>query len=659
MNVLSLFDGMSCGRLALDRLGIEVDQYYAAEIDKYAIQVTQENWPETIQLGDVTQIKGKDLPKIDLILAGSPCQGFSFAGKQLAFDDPRSALFFEFVRILKECNPKYFLLENVKMKKEFLDIITQQVGAEPILINSALVSAQNRQRYYWTNIPGVEQPENRGIVLRDILETNPDSYTLMSDKFSKRQEGRSCLVDMNKEKASNLSAMEYVKNGRQGDYLACDDTGIPKDLSDDVSNLPEKSSVIKSNYYKSSKANFENDKSKGGKFSATGIPQTTQDKPIKVGMNVEEVKVRKHEVDIPSLQYLLREMKVESKKTNKQIAEETNQPITKVEHWFRTDSSFAIPSDDVWFKLKEVLGIHTEVFDKPIMEFEYRDGVYETKQRVYSDKGKSPTLTAGNKEQYIETHDTPKVVGGAWRGRYYKDGVRQDQFGSVAGETTQILELRKDGKTNSLTTVQKDNVVVTDKPNQINPSKKASGKQPYMQDRVFHVDGKSHALTREFASRTNVGTNELPLPEEDTGERIVVDEEKKQLIIKEATNKGFTVIEDGDCFDITHFDSKTRRGRSMKYKCNALTAGSYNYMRYEHPKDESSDVYWRKLTPIECERLQTVPDNYTASVSNTQRYKMLGNGWTIEVIAHILKNMKTIEEGGEVPKSKGQQGFDF
>ena len=630
MNVLSLFDGMSCGRLALDRLGIEVDQYYAAEIDKYAIQVTQENWPETIQLGDVTQIKGKDLPKIDLILAGSPCQGFSFAGKQLAFDDPRSALFFEFVRILKECNPKYFLLENVKMKKEFLEIITQQVGAEPILINSALVSAQNRQRYYWTNIPGVEQPENRGVVLRDILETNPDSYTLMSDKFSKRQEGRSCLVDMNKEKASNLSAMEYVKNGRQGDYLACDDTGIPKDLSDDVSNLPEKSSVIKSNYYKSSKANFENDKSKGGKFSATGIPQTTQDKPIKVGMNVEEVKVRKHEVDIPSLQYLLREMKVESKKTNKQIAEETNQPITKVEHWFRTDSSFAIPSDDVWLKLKKVLGIHTEVFDKPIMEFEYRDGVYETKQRVYSDKGKAPTLTAGNTEQYIETHNTPKRVGTAvdinghdYNKRVYSPNgksptlnangggnlepkvfvqsyreVRTEEAKRLRRESKQKtgkdhtpfrakeLVPREDGKVGPVTPgLNNDHLISlqklpnTDKPNQINPSKKASGKQPYMQDRVFHVDGKSHALTREFASRTNVGTNE--------------------------------------------------------------------------------DVYWRKLTPIECERLQTVPDNYTASVSNTQRYKMLGNGWTIEVVAHILQNMKTLEEGGEVAKTKGQQGFEF
>ena len=118
MNVLSLFDGMSCGRLALDRLGIEVDKYYASEIDKYAIQVSQANYPDIIQIGDVCDVKAEDLEPIDLMLAGSPCQGFSFAGAQLAFDDPRSALFFEFVRLLKECNPKYFLLENVKMKKE-------------------------------------------------------------------------------------------------------------------------------------------------------------------------------------------------------------------------------------------------------------------------------------------------------------------------------------------------------------------------------------------------------------------------------------------------------------------------------------------------------------------------------------------------------------
>jgi site-specific DNA-cytosine methylase len=243
-------------------------------------------------------------------------------------------------------------------------------------------------------------------------------------------------------------------------------------------------------------------------------------------------------------------------------------------------------------------------------------------KRVYSPDGKSPTVTTcggGNTE--------PKVVAGAWRGRYYKDGVRQDQFGSVAGKTKQMLELRKDEKTNTVTTVQKDNVVVTTKPNQINPSKKANGVQPYMQDRVFHVDGKSHCLTKEFASRTNVG------------ETIEVDKEKKQLTIKEATKKGYTTIEDGDCFDMTFPNSKTRRGRNMKDKSNCLTAANYDYMRYEH-SDEDKEVYWRKLTPVECERLQTVPDNYTNHVSNTQRYKMLGNGWTIEVITHILKNME-------------------
>ena len=185
LRVLSLFDGMSCGQLALQRLGIEVSTYYASEIDKYAIEVCQANFPETIQVGDVCNLKTEDFQDIDLILAGSPCQGFSFAGKQLAFADPRSALFFDFIRMLKGIKPKYFLLENVRMKQEFQDIITEQVSAcypdfkggdlfgsqiKPILINSALVSAQNRQRLYWTNIPNIEQPEDKGIVLKDILE---------------------------------------------------------------------------------------------------------------------------------------------------------------------------------------------------------------------------------------------------------------------------------------------------------------------------------------------------------------------------------------------------------------------------------------------------------------------------------------------------------
>ena len=179
MNVLSFFDGMSCGQLALQRNGVNINNYYACEIDKYAMQVTQKNFPNTKQLGDVTKINGTDFDKIDLFIGGSPCQGFSFAGKQLNFDDPRSKLFFEFVRVLKELRVKnpnvLFLLENVKMKKEYQDVISELLGVEPIEINSSLVSAQNRKRIYWTNIPGVTIPNDKGILLKDIVHENADN----------------------------------------------------------------------------------------------------------------------------------------------------------------------------------------------------------------------------------------------------------------------------------------------------------------------------------------------------------------------------------------------------------------------------------------------------------------------------------------------------
>jgi DNA (cytosine-5)-methyltransferase 3A len=170
MNVLSLFDGMSCGQIALNRAGIRYENYFASEIDKWAINETMANFSNTIQLGDVTKITADNLPKIDLVIGGSPCQGFSSSGKGLNFEDPRSKLFFEFVRILKETNPTYFLLENVKMKKEYEDIITKELGVEPITINSSLVSSQNRVRLYWTNIPNVSQPEDKNIKLSDILD---------------------------------------------------------------------------------------------------------------------------------------------------------------------------------------------------------------------------------------------------------------------------------------------------------------------------------------------------------------------------------------------------------------------------------------------------------------------------------------------------------
>ena len=169
MNVLSLFDGMSCGRIALEHAGVQVDKYFASEVDKYAIEVAKRNYPDTIHVGDVRGIQAADVGEIDLLIGGSPCQGFSFAGHRLNFDDPRSQLFWEYVRLLKALKPKYFLLENVRMSQRSQDVITEALGVEPVAINSNLVSAQNRYRLYWTNIP-FDMPEDKGIMLKDIIE---------------------------------------------------------------------------------------------------------------------------------------------------------------------------------------------------------------------------------------------------------------------------------------------------------------------------------------------------------------------------------------------------------------------------------------------------------------------------------------------------------
>ena len=374
---------MSCGQLALQRAGFEVDRYMACEIDKYGMQVTRKNFPNTIQMGDVCALKGENLPPIDLLMGGSPCQGFSFAGKQLNFDDPRSALFFEFVRLLEETKPKYFLLENVRMKQEYQDVISEHLGVKPIMINSALVSAQNRVRLYWTNIPGLEQPEDKGIILKDVLEDLDGDRPC--ELFQRKRESLCHKVAI----ASDIRGLQSIK-------------------------------------------------------------------------------------------------------------------------------------------------------------------------AIYGEAGKSPCLTTMG-----GGHREPKVLCGRIVGRKInpETGKRDDYNPDI--KAVQRLEPRLDEKCGTLTTVQKDNV----------------------------------------------------------------------LIIKEATKKGYTEIQDGDCFDATFPTSKTRRGRNMKDKSNCLTAANYEYMRYEHPS-------YRKLTPMECERLQTVPDGYTEGVSNTQRYKMLGNGWTVDIICHVLKNVR-------------------
>lgn len=362
MNVLSLFDGISCGRVALERANINVAKYYASEIDKYAIQVSQNNYPDTIRIGDINNWENWDVPwsNIDLILAGSPCQGFSFAGKQLAFDDKRSALFFRFAEILAHvqsfnANVK-FLLENVRMKKEYENVISSIVGVEPIMINSSLVSAQNRQRLYWCNWH-VNQPADRGILLKNIVHENT-------------------VVDR------------------------------------------EKSYCLDANYYKGV--------SPESYFQKCRRQLVFEIQPYIVPFD-------------KSLQILDRET------------------ITGKIGYSRTDSQA---------------------------------------NRVYSIHGKSVTLCGD-------------AGGGAAE-------MRQYLFGCI---TPDSIEKRQNGQR-------------------------------------FSAGEKFYTLTAQ---------------------------DRHEILI---------------------------------------------------------DGYIRKLTPIECERLQTLPDNYTAGVSNSQRYKMLGNGWTVDVIAHILRSMK-------------------
>lgn len=333
LNVLSLFDGMSCGQQALSRLNIKVDKYYASEIDPYAISVTQYNYPDsTIQLGDIREIKGKDLPPIDLILGGSPCQGFSYASHgKLNFNHPQSVLFFEFVRLLKEIKPRYFLLENVRMANDHKKIITEYMEVNPIEIDSALLSGQRRKRLYWTNIPNVTQPSDRKIMLKDVLE-----------------------------------------NGEK--------------------NLPMYSNIYGG--FKEKKPRVHHDKSVTIRTAAGGghIPSVTKyENKIYNRIEKQKVIVRKHFVNNNELIMFLRKHRSVSVA---KIAEHCSVPLTQAAHWFRQDSSFSIPPGEVWDKLKEILGITTNEWDKRITEFEERDGVYEMSERITQTHGKNPTLKA-------------------------------------------------------------------------------------------------------------------------------------------------------------------------------------------------------------------------------------------------------------------------
>lgn len=537
INVLSLFDGMSCGQIALKELGIKVNNYYASEIDKHAIQQTQHNFPDTIQLGSVTDIDTSKLPKIDLLIGGSPCQGFSFAGKQLNFNDPRSALFFEYVRMKKELNPTYFMLENVNMKREYLRVISEHLKIFPININSNLVSAQNRNRWYWSNIKtekigffgdlwtGTEQPKDRGIYLKDILQPEKEidkKYYLSS----KMQLSLKKWGERNKLKGNGFKPEIRNKNEKSCALT----TGSMKSSSTYIKldkQLNKKKDQLKAGCLTAGGNSGGNHSDMDiicvamrGRETDNKIEQkleprtddktnclTSVSKDNLICYNIKQkVKVRKHEVDIISLKKILIKPKG---LTNKKISTLLDIPVTKIEHWFRKDKSFSIPDAKSWKELKKILNIKTKVFDKSILEFIEKDSVFEQSNRVYDTNGKNPTLLAGKKDNLI-------------------------------------------------------------------------------------------------------------------------------LQVPEATKKGYEEIQPGQCVDLDNINSETRRGRKMENKSNCLMSKKTEFHKY------TEDYKLRRLTPVECARLQTIPDWYKWIVSDTQIYKMLGNGWTVDIIKHIFKDLKNV-----------------
>ena len=578
MNVLSLFDGMSCGMIALDRLGIKVDNYYASEIDKYAMQVSAANYPEIIQVGDITKLDLSTLPKIDLVMGGSPCQGFSFAGKQLAFDDPRSALFFEFVKCVEALKPKYFLLENVKMKKEYLDIISEYMGVEPIFIQSSLVSAQSRQRYYWTNIPGIEQPEERGIVLRDILEDQVGSEHYVGDNMQKNYKGGNQLNPNYKSQANTIHNEDKKSgticagtHGYANGYVG--DKHKPVKHTErnarHLKQLDEKSLCMTATMYKGA-----------GNNGMTLVPQ-------RVGT-------------------------IKDGGQGNRIYSKDGKGITLSAQSGGTAGSGNMLIDDTSDLPEKSQTIKSQYYKSSKANFE-REGTFHATgipQKLVSDKpqdDKLDKMTTKDGKAYCVTanYDAARP----------KNSMDRKQRTMIPLEDGQELP--------SGTEYIYDETNKSHKPQHIGTAVDINGHD--VLKRVYSPNGKSPTINTmgDGNREPKVVVDVRAMTEVRTPEANKIRQEHRKKTGKDWSPRNMRHLVE-------------RKDEKM----NTLTTALTKQHILQITRDKDQEVYWRKLTPLECERLQTVPDNYTNHLSNTQRYKMLGNGWTIEVIAHIFKNME-------------------
>lgn len=543
MKVLSLFDGMACGMLAFKSVGIEVESYDAYEIDKYAIKTATHNFPNIKERGDVftadfTQYKG-----VDFVVGGSPCTYWSIAQKNNRETEASGMgweLFSQYLRAIKEAEPKYFIYENnYSMSAAIRESINKAFGFEAVFINSALVSAQTRKRLYWVgkrNADGtyskvdVKQPKDRGILLRDILE---NGTAAKHTEYNTEPQYVGELPEHNgtyrNGKQPSQQYRIYSADGKAVAVTTSAITNVAQPIR--VGTMPRNDGVMidhqQSRVYSIDGKSTNLNANGGGQGAKTGlyaVPIRCGDLPNANGIitksqgrriytidgkspciscgasggntdmnssatglyavpichNIpQEVTVRKYTCDLEKLKALLRDSK---NKTNKEIAEELNKPLTLVEHWFRKDNCFSVPDADIWYDLKKLLGIESTEFDDYVTVFETREGVFEKANRCYDVNGKMSTLMTSSNDNIIAPAD---------------------------GKTKPIYEV-KDG--------------------------------------FITVKG-------------------------------------KQYPIKLAD--GYYII--------------------------------------------------RKLTVTECKRLQTVPEWYEFPTSDAQAYKMLGNGWTVEVIAHLIK----------------------
>lgn len=622
MKVLSLFDGMSCGMLAMKSAGIDMtsreNRYVAYEIDKNAIEVSKHNFPMIEHKGDVFKADFTEYKGFDFVIGGSPCTFWSIAqqpGKReteahgMGWD-----LFQQYVRAIKEAEPKYFIYENNKsMAPAIRESISGAFGFEPICINSALVSAQNRQRLYWVGIRNedgtyrkadIEQPEDRGILLKDILESGWDLTS--NDKSF-------CLT------ARYQGAVPWNTIERAQRTMIAEP--VPLNMTKDG-----KSQCIRATCYKDGIRNM---------VGNNVDKKTCVAEPI-CHVIPQEVSVRKYSCDLDELKKLLRNNK---NKTNKEIAEALGKPITMVEHWFRSDKSFSVPDADIWFDLKALLGITTTEFDDYVTVFETKEGTFDKNNRCYDTNGKMSTLMTGKSDNIIEPVAEPvsvslQVVGkkkrnadGEWERSYIArtDGKastltfaenRRMVAEPVAiasrtrdnddGTRTKRFEARGN-KANCLTTVQKDNMVAD----------------------PVEVRGMNYELAEVYDKDEGVVAR-LDMPKcHDILTRVYGVKGKSPTI----TAMGGGNVEPKVFSNIDTVKSKTE---TPIYE---VKDGKITIKGRQYPIKLADGFYIiRKLTVTECKRLQTVPDDYDMSViSNTQAYRCLGNGWTVEVIAHLIK----------------------